>query len=187
MRRLNHKRRQRRRFQLEFLESRQLLSAVGVPAHHVAEVGPLVRSDPKTIKGMMKGTLADFFPTPGGGGSASFVSEGKLEHLGESKFGASMFVSEKATGKVVTYESSPNTGVRFAVASEADEIHIDFTGTGKSTHHKKAEASFKWDGSVTGGTGKYAGATGSFTAMGNLLGVKGEISIKHIKVILNDP
>jgi len=90
MRNLNHKPRRSRTFRLELLESRELLSAVGLPAHQAADVSPLARAHRETIKGSLSGqgtvnpiTYSVKGPATGGSGTlagaaGSFTAKGSL-------------------------------------------------------------------------------------------------------------
>jgi hypothetical protein len=177
----NHQRRRNRTFRVEGLESRELLSAVGVPAHHVAEVAPLVRKDPK-IKGKTHGPVTNFGTGSGAINiTATFSSGGKLEHLGKSTFDGTVTYSINGTGKEVTFSTGT---ANLQADNSTDVIRVSFDGIGKVTSKSKMESSFSWAGNVVGGTGIYANATGPFTAKGDLLGMKGEIKVTELKLII---
>jgi hypothetical protein len=168
----NRRQRRNRTFRVEVLESRQLLSAVGAPAHHVAEVAPLVRPDPKTITGTIHGTLQKFSPGPGVA-TATFACRGDLKHFSN----ASLFVGNveylvTMNGKDITYTSSGSPALVDENSNGADKILVDFAGHGKVTSKSKSEATFTWNGSVVGGAGIYSGvAPGTeFHAHGDLFG-----------------
>src|SRR5208283_2851476 len=79
---LNHKLRRSRPFQLELLESRALLSAVGLPAHQAAEVSPLAQISIKTLKGSLSG-LGVLHPVTVSKGSVSLNATGTGEFAQE--------------------------------------------------------------------------------------------------------
>jgi hypothetical protein len=165
----NHQRRRNRTIRLEILESRTLLSAVGVPAHHVAEVAPLVRKDPK-ITGTLEGSLTKFSPGAGVIGTATFGCKGKLKDFShKSLFLGSVEYLVTQNAKDVTYTSSGSQSLTDE-NNNADTILVNFTGHGEVTNKKESKATFEWNGSVSGGTGKYANMTGTFHAKGDLFG-----------------
>jgi hypothetical protein len=173
MSRLNRRRYGNRRFRFEILEARALLSAAGLPAHPAAEVAPLARTHHETIKGSFSGTVSV------AQGVASFKSSGTASVLGAATCDGSEFYtlekhhSVKYTGGTATLTDS-----------SGDTIDLSFTGTGhvKST----TDLTFSLKGSVSGGSGTYAGATGSFSGKGSFdivtdtFSIHATVTLKHL-------
>jgi len=159
----NHKVRRSRRFRLELLESRELLSAVGLPAHQLADVSPLVKAHKEVIKGSLTGQgMAS--PINTFQGTTSFSSSGTTTVLGSATFKGSVSYSANAR-HAIKY----TMGVGTLADLSGDQINVTFAGSGRNT--SMGDFTFSVQGPVSGGTGTFAGAAGSFKAKGTLVGV----------------
>jgi hypothetical protein len=156
---LNHKLLRSRRFQLELLESRELLSVVALPDLQAAEVSPLKQTQPETIKGTLSGR-AHLVPITFTKGTTTFKAGGTTSVLGSTTLTGSVAYS---TNKhlVVNYTK----GVATLADLSGDQIKVSYTGSGHVVG--VGDFTFSVNGSVTGGTGKFAGAKGKFTATGS--------------------
>ena len=163
-----HKRqlRQKRTFRLELLESRELLSAVGLPRQSAAEIAPLAKSGHEVLKGTLtgKGVIR---PITTFTGTSSFSSSGSV--IGPSSFDGSVSYT---ANKKLAIKYSHGTGT--LANSGGDAINVSFTGSG---HETGVVFSYSQKGKVTGGAGIYAGAKGSFAAKGTLNGASGAFTI----------
>jgi len=165
---LTHKVRQSRRFRLELLESRELLSAVGLPAHQVADVSPLARTHREIIKGSLSGH-GSVIPISTFQGTTFFSASGTATVLGSATFEGS-----------VAYAANKHRAVKYTLGAgtladlSGDQLTVSFSGSGRDTG--AADFNFLMKGHVTGGTGTFAGAAGSITAKGTLNG--GALSMK---------
>jgi hypothetical protein len=164
----NQERRRNRTLSVERLESRQLLT--------------------RTITGALHGSLTGFAHGTGGSLLANFEATGKLENFGgPHKKDQSELIGEvryipKTSGEIMF------TAEKLAVLEDkqapADQIYFDYSGTGKFTSKSKSEATFTWNGMITGGAGVFGMvAPGTFHAHGTLFGgTKNEIKITKLTV-----
>jgi hypothetical protein len=169
MRSRNQRLRRSRRFQLELLESRELLSAVGLPAHQAAEVSPLARISIKTVKGTLSGQSV-LKPVTVSQGTASLHASGTGEFADEFS-GTDNYSANKKL--VIKYTN----GVGILSDQSGDQINVTFTGKGRDTGG--ANFTFSVKGPVKGGAGMFTGAAGKFTATGTLNGLTGALSINY--------
>jgi hypothetical protein len=173
----NHGQSRRRRIlRPELLESRELLSAIGLKSTAAADVSPLVKK-PHTHTEKITGAL---------GGSATPVSTasqgteilyatGTTTVLGAATFNGSVTYKDsktkvKYTGGTATLSNGTGSGVT-----------VSFSGSGKDV---SSSLSFVWKGSVTGGTETLSGATGTVHAKGSLDPAKGTFTISSLTVKL---
>lgn len=160
MSKLNHKLQPRRMVRFELLESRELLSMVGLPDLPTAEVSPLSKTQHKTIKGTLSGQ-GFVIPISDLQGTAYFGSSGSTTVLGSSTFAGH-----------VTYSTNRHLAVKYTkgvgILSDpsGDQIIVYFTGSGRDKG--VGDYVFSVKGTVSGGTGSYTGAKGSFTGTGSL-------------------
>ncbi len=152
----SYKQRQGRKFRLELLESRALLSAGGVGANHGAEIVTLAR---ETIKGSLSGT-ATVVPFTLSTGTVTAKSSGALPVVGNVTLNSSEHYS---VNKHHAIKYSHGSGI-FADSSN-DLIDVTFTGTGKMKG--SSIFTFTLKGPISGGTGLFAGAKGKFTGTGS--------------------
>jgi hypothetical protein len=149
---------------LETLESRELLSVIGAPAHSSAEVSILAKKPPKvqTIKGSLNGQA---MVTSGNdlSGHESLTGTGSATPVGAISFSGHVNYLFKVTGSVHTVTYSKGGG---SINAPGGQLFVSFSGSGKHTGPSKF--SLLLHGTVTGGTGQYAHATGSFTGQGNI-------------------
>ena len=112
-------------------------------------------------------------------GAASFKSSGTASVLGAATCdGSEFYTLEKH--HTVKYTG----GTATLTDSSGDTIDISFTGTGhvKST----TDLTFSLKGSVSGGSGTYAGATGSFSGKGSFdiatdtFSIHATVTLKHV-------
>ncbi len=164
---LNHKRRRSRSIRLELLESRELLSAVGLPAHQAAEVAPLAKISVKTLKGSLSGrAVVTPVSITQGTVSLSASGTGGFDFTGSDDYS----VNKK---HAIKYTS----GVGILSGSGGDQVDVSFTGSGKETG--VASFTFSVKGPVKGGAGTFAGAAGKFTAKGSFDGATGVLSVNY--------
>lgn len=142
-----------RRFRCELLEDRNLLSA-GISSNVSAEIQALKsKSVTRVIKGSIDGTFevsTALEVTLKGSGNLSVMGETTV--TGEYKLSGSL-LSHKATASGGTATFSDANGT----------VSISFSGSGKA---KNSVFKFSMKGKVTGGTGEFAGVTGTFTGKG---------------------
>ena len=155
---MNHNRRRRSTIRLETLESRELLSVVGLPGRQHAEISPLARSKTQVIKMTLTGQGA-VVSSSTTHGTTYFRTAGTTNLLGPTTFDGQ--VSYSATSpKTVKYSH----GLGTLADLNGDAINVSLSGTGKTSTNYP----FTVKGPVTGGAGKYAGAKGSVTGKGTL-------------------
>ncbi|MFI5456228.1 MAG: hypothetical protein ACHRXM_12340 [Isosphaerales bacterium] len=158
---LNHKPRRSRTFRLELLESRELLSAVGLPGHHAAEVSLLARAKREIIKGSLSGQ-GTVNPITSSQGTTTGDGSGTTTVLGPATFQSSVSYSANKR-HVLKYTNGTGT-----LAGLSGTINASFSGSGRVVGVE--DFTFSVKGLVTGGTGTLTGAAGSFTAKGTLNG-----------------
>ena len=149
---LNHKLRRSRRFRLELLESRELLSGVGLSAYQAAEVSALLSPRRATIKGSLSGH-GPVNPSTSSQGTTHFSSSGTTTVLGSTTFEGSVSYSEKKSHAI-----SYSKGVGTLADLSGDLIKISFSGSGRDAG--AGDFTFSVKGPVSGGTGTYARADG---------------------------
>ncbi len=154
----NDKRLRSRRVQLELLESRELLSVAGLPLHPATEISPLAKAK-ETITGSLSGQ-AQLKPTSFTTGTTDFEATGNTTVLGSTTLTGSVVYS---TNKhhVLSYTK----GVATLTDLSGDQIKVSYTGSGKVV--AAGDFTFSVKGKVTSGTGKFAGAVGTFSASGS--------------------
>ncbi len=163
-------------FQPELLESRELLSTIVPAGHQHADVMPLAKkAKPVVIKGSMSGT-ALVSATTSLTGTTSFGATGLLSILGESSLAGSD--SYAITHTKIKYTNGSAT----LTDSSGDRINATFTGSGKVT--SATTFTLKTKGTVTGGTGAYAGAVGKYTSSGTFDSATGAFTITKLTVTL---
>lgn len=167
---LNHKLRRSRRFRLELLESRELLSGVGLAARQAAEISPLKAKTHEIITGSLSGQ-GSVVPITLLRGTTSFHSSGTMTVLGPATLDGSVSYSANKL-HIVKYAS----GVGTLADASGDDINISYSGTGRDVG--AGDFTFSVKGSVTGGTGIYSGAKGSLTGKGSLDAETGVFSIQ---------
>ncbi len=161
---VDHKRLRSRRFRLELLESRELLSVIGLPDHPAAAISPLAKPKGETITGNLSGR-ATLHPTTFTQGTTTYTATGNTTVLGPTTLSGSVAYS---TNKhfVITYTK----GTATLTDLSGDQIKVSYTGKGHVL--SPFESSFTVKGSVIGGTGTFTKAVGKFNATGGIdLGV----------------
>jgi hypothetical protein len=160
-----YKNRSRRTFQLEPLEGRELLSAAQAPGIHAAAHtrASLVAALPITaIQGhvvLIQGTSGEFVQVPPG--VSSFGGHGAAAPLGFITFGNKDV--ETPTGQ--TNPSLVITdGTALLNTQRGESINLAYTGTGQRLGRTQTQITL--NGTVTSGTGRFDGVTGTFTATG---------------------
>jgi hypothetical protein len=164
-----YKNKWRRTFRLETLERRALLSVAKAPAihatsqTHTSHVAALVAALPVTlIQGhvvLIRGTSGQFVQVPPG--VSSFGGHGNAAPLGFVTFGNNEV--ETPTGQanpslIITH------GTALLNTQRGESILLAYTGTGQSAGRGKNLITL--NGTVTGGTGRFSGITGTFAATG---------------------
>ena len=186
--------RRRRSLQPEMpqLESRALLSTVsgrlpGLVSHPAAAVAALARpalfyrafdaftTSTKLLSGSLTGQ-ADVMPITKAKGTVSFTSSGSV--IGRSTFDGSVSYSVDRSGTV-----KYTHGTATLADTNGDAIHVSFAGAGQKTG---AYFSLTANGSVKGGTKKYARAKGTFFfSKGSFNDLTGAFSAK-LTIVLTD-
>jgi hypothetical protein len=155
-----------RAFRLELLESRAVLSAVGVSAHHLAEVSHVVPAVHETITGSLSGHGV-VSPTSLTKGKTTFNSSGNV--IGSSTFDGSVSYSANKSHNI-----RYTKGVATLANSSGDVIDVSFTGAGPETG---TSFTYSVKGPVKGGAGTFARAAGTFTGNGSVNRATGAFSI----------
>jgi hypothetical protein len=132
-----------------------LAFAVVAPAAAVAERGGTNRP----WKGSGSGTTT-FDVTPGGGLPATSEGTARLSHLGASTYSSSYNITLAPLGPTFTL-----AGTHTVVAANGDTLFGTFTGAGQVLGvfgvGQPSEAVALW--TLAGGTGRFAGASGTLT------------------------
>jgi hypothetical protein len=152
---------------LEIMESRALLSAVGHPAVPAADVSILAKKTTVHVLNS-KGSLSGYAIQTSGSdlqGHESLNASGQGSSLGAITFSGQENFKATITSKVhkVSYTSGKGT-----LTAPGGEILVSFTGLG-NPHTNPDRFALTLQGSVTGGTGKFAHATGSFSGQGGII------------------
>jgi hypothetical protein len=159
--------RRKRALRLERLESRELLTAVGLRPHHVAEVSLVVPAHRETIVSSLSG-LGVVNATTMSTGTTSFRSSGTGIGLSTFDGGVSYSVNKRDAIKYTR-------GVGTLANLDGDQINVFYSGTGRES--AAANFTFSVKGPVKGGAGTFAGAAGTFSARGSLNGATDAFSI----------
>jgi len=164
------KNKRRQTFRLEFLEGRELLSVAQpaalrelIQAARVATPAPIT-----AIMGRAVGfpaSAGEFFqPNPG---YVSYSGHGSAQPLGYVNFGINHLQTKTAINASGTTFSLSN-GSALLGTKKNETIFIAYTGTAVSP--TRGIPRFNLAGTITGGTGRFAGATGTFSAAGTFSG-----------------
>jgi hypothetical protein len=144
--------------QLEFLESRELLSAAHRP-HKPAEVSRIA-AGPKQVYGSLAGQ--GVMTGNGKRGLLGFSAAGPEAPVGVGTFtGSARYKAERLNGVLWGYEVSNGTGT--LTDSSGDKINLQYSGT---IYESGTSYAFSWTGTVDGGTGQFRGAAGNLDAYG---------------------
>jgi hypothetical protein len=177
-----HKRRCNHRWILrhEMLETRELLSAVAVPARPAAEVSALAKiAKGEHITGWFAGPGV-WTPRSKYRGTNTLTASGAAIPLGAVTFQASAAYKAAAeNGAIVGYNLS--NGIGTLTASSGEKLYLHFTGT---LYESGTEYGVVWTGSVVGGTGQFARASGNFHAWGTYSIATGALQIPSITLDL---
>jgi hypothetical protein len=154
-----NKRKQTRSFRLESLEDRSLLSVTILP-NVAAQVQPM--KVPKVVTQTLTGLVTGTFQK-GAAHLVTIAAKGNLTVKGAT---APMTVSVSGKYKLLevghTLKWTLNGGTATFTDSAGDKINIKFSGSGKGTLFLP----FSVKGTITGGSGHFKGATGTFSATG---------------------
>lgn len=166
--------RDRRSFRLECLEDRHLLSVSA--ARHPAIVIPLQPTLPPTqpgipqvIQGKLQGTQAsngELWGTPIG--FLSFSGHGSARPVGYVYFGTKLVKTANVTTGTATPTFTVSKGTAVLTMYNGDQISIAYNGSGQAPKGKAGKVQLV--GTVTGGTGRFNGVSGSFFATGSIKG-----------------
>lgn len=165
--------RDRRSFRLECLEDRHLLSVSA--ARHPAIVIPLQPTLAPTqtviplIHGKLQGTQAsngELYGTPIG--YLSFSGNGSAKPVGLVYFGTKLVRTPNVTVGKATPTFSVSNGTAVLTMYKGDQISIAYTGSGQAP--KRKAGTVQLVGTVTGGTGRFNGVSGTFFATGTIKG-----------------
>lgn len=159
--------RRKRAFRLELLELRELLTAVGLRPHHVAEVSLVVPANRETIVGSLSG-LGVVNAITISKGTTTFRSSGTGIGLSTFDGGVSYSVNKH---DAIKYTRGAGTLANL----DGDQINVVYSGSGRDTG--AANFTFSVKGPVKGGAGTFAGAAGTFSARGSLNGATDAFSI----------
>lgn len=129
-----------------------IVPAAALAGAHGAGRGPKPHRPPKAIDRPLRGRSTGFNSVNLQTGAATYESSGHLSHLG----------AVTNTG-VQTISFMGNSTIRFTgtgttVAANGDELFATFSGTATVT----SSAAATTVNTITGGTGRFAGATGTF-------------------------
>jgi hypothetical protein len=143
---------------LESLESRQLLSAAGLPGHSVADVSRTVPAIHETLSGTLSGQGV-VIPTSASHGTTAFTATGEI--IGPSTFSGHLSYSLTKKGATkYTGGSATLTDYR------GDQIKVAFTGSGSLAGGTDYTIFIK--GPVKGGAGSFKNAAGTFSGNGQV-------------------
>ena len=165
-----NKRKQTRSFRLESLEDRSLLSAA-IPSHAAAQVQPM--KAPKVVTQTLTGLIAGTFQK-GAAHLVTIAATGNLTVEGATPPGTvPVSVSGKymllEIGRTSRWTISGGTTALTETHSVGDKINATFSGSGQGIFL----FSFSVKGKITGGTGHFKGATGTFSGSGTADNVAG--------------
>ena len=152
-------RRQTRSFRLESLEDRSLLS-VAIPSNVAAQIQPM--KAPKVVTQTLTGLVTGTFQK-GAAHLVTIAAKGNLTAEGTTApLAVSLSGEYKLTevGRTSKWTLSGGTGT--FTDSAGDKINIKFSGSGKGI----IPFPFSVKGTITGGSGHFKGATGTFSATG---------------------
>lgn len=142
-----------RRFYCELLEDRNLLSA-GIPASVSVEVRALTSKHvTQVIKGSINGDFTVDSPL-----EVTLNGSGNLSVMGAT----TVTGGYKLSGNIRTHKATAS-GRALTFSGASGTVSVLFSGSGRLTNGVLAS---KMKGKVTGGTGAFSGATGTFTAGG---------------------
>lgn len=163
----------RRTFRLETLEGRELLS-VARPLGLVAEVAKMSLVQPAVIKGRVVGfqaTAGQYYQTPPG--YTSYSGHGSANALGYVNLGSQHIATPTdATGTLF----SLTNGSGIVTSQPGEQIFVAYTGA--ATAPNRAKSTFTLQGTITGGTDRFDGVTGTFTASGTVR--QGRLSVTFV-------
>jgi hypothetical protein len=145
-----HGTRRNRSYRIEALEDRSLLSAA-VLSHMPA---PIQVEKAAVARETLKGTILGMFTLSGE--NVAFGGRGTLGTTGDWNLTGHYKVSENHK----THKLTVSGGTATATDAAGDTINLKFTGSGKGTSTFR----FSFKGKVSGGTGQFHGATGTFNS-----------------------
>jgi len=170
----------RRAFRLETLEGRELLS-VARPLGLVAEVAKTSLVHPALIKGRVVGFQApagQYYQVPPG--YASFSGHGSATALGYVNLG-SQHVATPTNAAGTLFDLT--NGSAIVTSQPGEQIFVAYTGA--ATVPNRAKSTFTLQGTITGGTGRFDGVTGTFTASGTVR--QGHLSVNFVLTPIYPP
>jgi hypothetical protein len=131
-----------------------IVPAAALAGAHGTGRGPkATHQPPKAIDRPLKGRSTGINTVNLQTGAATYESSGHLSHLG----------AVTGTGVQTIVFTGPNTlrftGTGITVAANGDELFATISGTGAVS----SSAAVTTQNTITGGTGRFAGATGAFT------------------------
>ena len=177
-----HRRQCNRRhpLQLETLETRELLSTIAAPSRPAAEVSPLVRT-PGThiINGWFVGPGV-WTPRSRLRGTDTFTASGAATSLGAIKFSGTVEYKTAIEDRAILGYNLEN-GIATLTDSSGNKLDLHFTG---ELYESGTTYGLAWNGTVNGGTGKLAKATGTFTAWGTYDVTTGALQVPSITLTL---
>jgi hypothetical protein len=148
---------------LESLESRELLSVLGATARPAAEASILAKR-PAHVQIIEESISGQAVQMSGGDlqGQDTLNATGQGSSLGAIVFAGQVDFQTNLSGvHTVNYTNGSGT-----ITALGGEIFTSFSGSGKHTGPSKFSLSLH--GTVTGGTGQYAGAKGPFAGLGSI-------------------
>ena len=158
----------RRKFRLEFLEGRELLS-VAQPAAQRETIHAAAVTTPASIPVIMghlvgfPASAGTFFQPPPG--FSSFSGHGSASPIGFVTFGNNHVQTRTGTNAAGTTYSLTN-GSALLGTKKNETIFIVYTGTAVSP--TRGHIRFNLSGTITGGNGRFDGVTGTFAAAGSV-------------------
>jgi hypothetical protein len=162
------------------LETRELLTTVGVAARPAAEVIALAKvAKGEHITGWFDGPGV-WTPRTRYRGTNTLSATGQSIPTGAITFqGRVAYKAALENGAIVGYNLS--NGIGALTDSSGETLNLHFTGT---LYESGTEYGVAWAGSVVGGTGQFSKASGTFNAWGTYSIDTGALQIPSITLTL---
>jgi len=169
-----------RALRLEALEQRELLSTAVAHARPAIEVSPLARKlGGEIINGWLVGQGV-WTPRAKFQGKNTITASGPATPIGAVTFnGSTAYKAAVQDHAIVGYNLE--NGVGTLTDSSGDRLNIHFTGV---LYENGTSYAFSWTGTVNGGTGQFARATGNFSAWGTYSIATGSFQAPSITLTL---
>ncbi len=164
---------------VETLESRDLMSAIAVADRPAAELKRVAKATGiHQVYGSLEGQMVQAGKP--GQGTDKFLAAGPEAPLGTGTFnGKSRYRAALENGAIVGYDLVNGTGT--LVDSSGAKLDIQFTG---AIYESGPGYAFSWSGTVAGGSGRFAKASGSLQAYGTVSISTGQLTVLAYTVTL---